>query len=99
MTTAAERVQEPRSRCWCCDEEFPEAHLMRLGAHPEVTVCAGCALFLHRRARAWADEQSPSVGRRARNVVRGARQRVLSRGWHRWPVLGRLLRRLDRHLP
>ena len=31
--------------------------------------------------------------------VRGARELVVSRGWHRLPIIGTLLQRLDRHLP
>jgi hypothetical protein len=33
---------EMRAPCYCCGASFPEADLVRLGAHPEVTICPGC---------------------------------------------------------
>lgn len=92
MAAAAEVVQERRSGCWCCDGEFPEAQLVRLGSHPEVAVCLRCARFLQRQAQARADEESPSIAGRARDLARAARAHVVSRGWHRWAVIGRVLR-------
>lgn len=100
MTTVAQgHKQAQRPTCWCCGNAFDERDLTRLGAHPEVGVCAACALWLSRRARgsAEAGERSPgAIGRRAVSAVRG---RVVHAGMQDWPVLGPLLRRLDRHLP
>jgi hypothetical protein len=99
MTAAVEPVAEGPVSCWCCGGEFSEHDVVRLGSHPEVAVCPGCARYLHRQARALADHDEPSMPGRARGVVRGARTWVVSRGWHRLPVIGPLLQRLDRHLP
>jgi hypothetical protein len=48
MTTS----ELPPPRCWCCDGEFTEVSLVRLGARPEVTICLDSARFLNRRALA-----------------------------------------------
>lgn len=85
--------------CWCCGGEFEERDLVRLGTHPEVGVCVGCARFLQRKAAAREDEQRTSPAAKLRGAVRGVREWVISHGWHRLPVIGRLLHRLDRHLP
>ena len=96
---AVEREQAERPSCWCCGNAFDEHDLTRLGTHPEVGVCAGCAHWLNRRARSAADSGHRTPGvmvRRALAVVRG---RVMRAGAQDWPVVGSLLRRLDRHLP
>jgi hypothetical protein len=85
--------------CWCCGGEFDERDLVRLGTHPEVGVCLGCARFLQRRAAEREDEQRTSLAARLRAVVRAAREQVIRHGWHRLPVVGRLLHRIDRYLP
>jgi hypothetical protein len=48
MTVAPEAVQASTPACWCCGAEFEERDLVRLGSHPEVGVCFGCARFLQR---------------------------------------------------
>lgn len=96
---AVEDEQAERPSCWCCGNSFDEADLSRLGSHPEVGVCAGCALWLHRRPRSTAETGRRTPGtvlRRAVAVVRGS---VVRTGVHDWPAVGWLLRRLDRHLP
>lgn len=89
----------PVSGCWCCGDDYPDTDLVRLGAHPEVGVCSGCARFLKRAAVAREDEH----GRSAMSVVRGGLQRirdgVMARGWHQRGRLGVFLRWTDRHLP
>ncbi len=100
MTTgAAEHEHAVHPHCWCCGNTFDDSDLTHLGANPEVAVCAGCAHWLNRRARAAADRGLGTPGARVRRVVGSARGRVMRAGAHDWPVIGALLRRLDRHLP
>ena len=96
---AVEHEQVQRPTCWCCGNTFDDAELTRLGAHPEVGVCAGCALWLHRRARFASDKGKRRPGALLRQGVARARERVMRAGVHHWPLIGPLLRRLDRHLP
>ena len=98
-TAATENERAAQQSCWCCDNTFDESDLTALGAHPEVRVCAGCAHWLHRRARAAADRELRTPGAWLRRVLGTARGRVMRAGAHDWPVVGALLRRLDRHLP
>ena len=96
---AVARDQTEHPTCWCCGNTFREQELSHLGAHPEVRVCAGCAHWLHRRARASADAGAYTPGALARRVVAAGRSRVMRAGLQDWPVLGPLLRRLERLLP
>ena len=63
--------------CWCCGKRYAEPDVVRLGEHPEVAVCLGCAHFLHQRARAREDAARPSLATRARDVLRTARGLVI----------------------
>jgi hypothetical protein len=99
MAAAVEHDQAERAWCWCCGNTFDEADLTRLGSHPEVGVCAGCAQWLHRRARSAADTGSRTPAAWTRRGVNTIRGRVMRAGIQDWPVVGPLLRRLDRHLP
>ncbi|HLM07091.1 MAG TPA: hypothetical protein VK402_18065 [Blastococcus sp.] len=93
-------VEDPENvHCWCCGRFRGEQDVVRLGDHPEVRVCLGCAHFLHQRATAREDSLRPSPGARARNALRAGRGFVMQRGWQDKRVLGPLLRRLDRRLP
>jgi hypothetical protein len=94
-----EDEQVERPWCWCCGNTFDEQDLSRLGTHPEVGVCAGCAQWLHRRARSAAETGRRTPGATARRAVGAVRARVIRAGAQDWPVVGFLLRRLDRHLP
>lgn len=85
--------------CWCCGGEFATSEMVSLGAHPEVTVCVGCARFLHRRARLAEEQGRGTVGARVRRLIAVTRNCVIASGLHDWPVLGWALRRLDRWLP
>jgi hypothetical protein len=96
---AVQHEQAEQPSCWCCGNTFDEHDLSRLGSHPEVGVCAGCALWLARRARSRADAPKRTPGAVARRVVAVVRGRVMRAGAQDWPVVGSLLRRLDRHLP
>ena len=99
VSLAPEAVQVSTPTCWCCGAEFDECDLVWLGSHPEVAVCFGCARFLQRRAA----EREEELGLSRRSRVRVAAGRVrgggIGRGWHNRPVIGRMLRRIDRYLP
>src|SRR3954468_4367204 len=98
--TAAETDGDPgEGVCWCCGKHCPEPGIVRLGNHSEVGVCLDCAHFLHQRARAREDAARPSPITRARDVLRAARDLVIRRGWHTWPMIGPVLRRLGSRLP
>lgn len=99
MTAADQTVPPGESACWCCGGEFDSRHILRLGRHPEVGVCLQCARYLQRRAVEREDELNPSPGVQVRAVVRRGRDWVVSRGWHNRPIIGPLLRRIDRYLP
>jgi hypothetical protein len=96
---AADRDAQERSSCWCCGGEFEETGLTRLGSHPEVAVCARCARWLGRRARANAESGSNAPGAWTRRRLQAVREFVLDHRIQGWPVVGSVLRRLDRHLP
>lgn len=96
---ALQDEQAHRPSCWCCGNTFDEQDLSRLGTHPEVGLCAGCAHWLHRRARSASEAGRRTPGATARRAVAAVRGQVMSAGAQDWPVVGSLLRRLDRHLP
>jgi hypothetical protein len=97
--TATAEAHPEQIRCWCCGAGQRPDDLVRLGAHPEVTVCLRCAHTLHQRAREREDQRRPSPSARARDVLRAGRRVVVRRGWHRLPVVGAVLRRLGPRLP
>jgi hypothetical protein len=66
--------------------------MVRLGSHPEVTVCPRCARFLHRQAAA---RQGNPVVRLSWRI----RQAVIRHRWQHSRLLGPVLRWLGRHLP
>lgn len=72
---------------------------MRLGEHPEVGLCFGCAQWAHRRAVERTDAERGGVAVRGRRAVRTVRVQVMRFGLQDWPLIGSVLRRLDRHLP
>jgi hypothetical protein len=85
--------------CWCCGQRQSEHTVVRLGNHPEVCVCLGCAHFLHLQARTREDTLRPSLGSGLRGWLRFARRAVIQREWHQKRVIGPPLRWLGRHLP
>ena len=91
--------QIERTVCWCCGKDVEEPQLLRLGDHPEVGVCTRCAHWLHRRARAVADTGSRRPGALVRRTIDAARRAVVRRGIPHVPLVGPMLRWLDRHLP
>jgi hypothetical protein len=95
----AQLPAQPQGQCWCCGQSHDEAELTRLGNHPEVAVCERCARWLHRRAQAPTDAGSGSWQARTRRAMGWARSGVMRLRLHQRPVIGSLLRRLDRHLP
>ena len=94
MTPAGDRVQ-----CWCCGSSSSPDRVVRLGDHPEVALCLRCAHWVHQQARSREDAARPTPATRVRDVLRAGRREVLRRGWHRAPVIGRLLRWLGPRLP
>ncbi|WP_328521000.1 hypothetical protein [Kribbella sp. NBC_00359] len=96
MTSAEEPAP---TRCWCCDREYDERELVRLGAHPEVGICGACAVDIKQRAGQRQDELRPTWGTTVRTGVRRLRDGVIARGWHQRPLIGPILRRINRHLP
>lgn len=99
MDTAQGASAQTQPSCWCCGNAFDDTDLTRLGAHPEVGLCAGCARWLNRRARSTADQGRRSPAVVLRRGIGAARERVMTVGAHAWPLVGPLLTRLDRHLP
>jgi hypothetical protein len=85
--------------CWCCGQTRPESAVVRLGGHPEVAVCLGCAHYLHRQACGREDLARPSAAGRIRDALRASRRFVMRRGWHEKPVIGPVLRWLGQRLP
>lgn len=85
--------------CWCCGEQQDESSVVRLGDHPEVTLCLRCAHFVHRRAQALEDAGVRTVATRVRGVVRACESLVVQHDVLRKPVIGPLLRWLGPRLP
>ena len=90
---------DERQRCWCCDAEFPADEVVHLGAHPEVALCLDCARWVRRRAVQQADGGRSGIDVRLRRFLAGTRAAVIGRGWHDRPVIGAILRWIDRRLP
>jgi hypothetical protein len=99
MRTVSETMEALAAECWCCGATFAEPDLVRLGQHPEVGVCLGCTQYLYRRRTERRDSVRPSLGAEIRNMVRAVRAAVIARGWAHRPVIGRVLRWIDRRLP
>ncbi len=85
-----------KSECWCCGRLTAQAALVRLGNHPEVGVCLNCVRFLVRRAR---DYQASVMRVRLRGTAESIRGQVMSRGWHERPIVGPVLKWINRHVP
>jgi hypothetical protein len=94
--TQAVAGETGQSRCWCCGQNTAEDALVRLEGHPEVGICINCVHFLHRRAR---DHQATVMRQRLRGAADSIRDEVMTRGWHQRPVIGPVLRWVNRHLP
>jgi hypothetical protein len=84
------------STCWCCGQPRSEDTLVHLGNHPEVGICVSCVHFLHRRAR---DQQATAMRQTLRGAAESVRGQVMARGLHERPMIGPVLKWLNRHLP
>lgn len=87
------------ARCWCCGTTEAPNRMVRLGNHPEVHLCLGCAHFVHQQARRIEDEENPGAASLVRDRFRSLRAVVIRRGWHRSRFIGGRLRWLDKYLP
>ena len=99
VQTSIDESERPPAECWCCGARRDADQLVRLGNHPEVTLCTRCARSVAKWAGEIEDRDRHSLAARARDGFRGARKVVINRGWHRTPLVGTLLRRLGKHLP
>lgn len=99
VTSSDQTPQQSSTKCWCCDRDYDERDLVRLGAHPEVRICLACTADVKQRAVQREDELRPTAITRLRIGVRHSREWVIAHEWHNRPVLGQLLRRINRHLP
>ena len=96
--TAADTADLGEVACRCCGTRYADPQI-RLGEHPGAGVCLRCAQFLHQQALAREDAARPSLATQARDVLRAVRELVIRRGWHTWPLVGPVLRRLGSWLP
>jgi hypothetical protein len=74
---------------------------VRILKWPSVSVVPGSCRrqFLQRRAAEREEELDLSRRSRVRAAARRVRGWVIARGWHNRPVIGWMLRRIDRYLP
>ena len=73
--------------------------MVRLGNHPEVALCTGCARWAAREAREIEDRARSGFGVLVRKQLDAARHGVINRGWQHNRFLGGALRWLGKHLP
>ena len=100
MTTAPDTDENTAAAaCWCCGNPYPSTALITLDAHPETVVCRQCATYLGRRAKAANDALNPTLPGHLRSVISAGRNQVIRLQLHERPILGKLLRTIDRHLP
>lgn len=90
---------DPAGVCWCCGQRRSAPDLTGLGNHPEVVICGRCIRYLHRRAVERDDRDRTGLAVAVRQVVRASRASVIRRGWQQRPIVGPLLRWIDRYLP
>lgn len=99
VTSTDEPARPSATKCWCCNGEYDERELVRLGAHPEVGICLACAVDVKQRAGEREDELRPTAITKLRTGVRRSRVWVIAHDWHNRPILGPVLRWINRHLP
>jgi hypothetical protein len=97
--TAVEDEHQGGSKCWCCGMIEDPAKLVRLGNHPEVTVCTRCAHSVSKWAWEIEDQDRTGAAVRARGGFRRLRKAVVRRGWHQGRLVGRPLRWLGKFTP
>lgn len=100
-STALDANDQPPApdRCWCCGRTDDPERMVRLGNHPEVALCRGCARWAAKRAWEIDDRSRTGPLVLARDRFRHARRAVVNRGWHRNRIVGGPLRWLGRRLP
>jgi hypothetical protein len=98
-TTAVGESGTSSSQCWCCGNREPVDKVVRLGNHPEVTVCIRCVHSLSKRAWELEDHDKTSPAARARDAFRALRKGVVRHGWHHNRFVGRYVRWLGKHTP
>jgi len=65
MTTAAETTRASDAvPYWCCGNQYADDQVVRLGRHPEVAVCLGCARYLNRGQGARPGDSGHPAGQR-----------------------------------
>jgi hypothetical protein len=99
IDTAVDDHESRRSECWCCGNLQDPAQMIRLGNHPEVTLCVRCAHRVAQQASEIDDRSMSGPAVRARDALRVMRRRVMERGWHRSRTFGPLFRWLGTRLP
>jgi hypothetical protein len=98
-TAEAAEATDEQSMCWCCGVPYAEEELVHLGSHPEVGLCANCALWVHRRAAEAAAARRSGPAAWYRLGFRRATDWVMEHDLQHRPGIGRLLRWLNRLLP
>jgi len=99
LTAVGTEEPPPRSECWCCGLVEDPSRMVRLGNHPEVSLCLRCARWAAKQAAELEDLGRTGLLVLLRNRLRLARHRVIERGWHRNRYLGGALGWLGRRLP
>jgi hypothetical protein len=93
------QATEEQPTCWCCGGVFAEDDLVRLGCHSEVGLCFRCARWVQRRAAEQAAAGGGGLAAQYRGMFGTARGWVLRHDMQDKPVIGRLVRALNRLLP
>lgn len=96
---AAEDADLNPSACWCCGAIDAPDRMVRLGNHPEVALCLGCARWAAKEAWEIEDQDRTDPLVRARDCFRAIRRSVVDRGWHTQRVFGGPLRWIGKRLP
>ncbi|PYI65491.1 hypothetical protein CVV68_18150 [Arthrobacter livingstonensis] len=98
MTTEEPGSEPEEQMCWCCGTVYPESRLIRLGSRPEAGVCLNCTIHLRRRARERLAEGRRPLARWKAQVSRQSREQIMEHHWHQRPIIGPILRWINRHL-
>lgn len=101
MTTLVsdDDTQATQAECWCCGAVAEPSQMIRLGNHPEVSLCARCGHWAGKQAWELDDRGKTGPLVTAREQFRSVRRQVVQHGWHHAPLVGGVLRRLGRWLP
>jgi hypothetical protein len=99
IPTALGEGDESDAECWCCGKPQLANAMVRLGNHPEVTICTRCAYSIKNWAWEIEDRSGGGPLARARDAFRWLRRQVTQRGWHQRRWIGGPLKWLGRRLP